>query len=333
VEHNEAQTVPDVSESGLEATAFVCGVDERTLAKTLMPESERPLPVPQSVADLWRAHGFRIVAAPTESVDALMGELRSNGGTQKQWLGQAYTWTEVVRSADASSKVVALDAERIRLPAVSLRLLARSWLEPAAQRSDGGAPAANLHVELVPQNRETRRSEDAMDPLSLGHPSIDAESQGMMFTRLYASMSLAPGQSILVIPERPDADWKALGAEPAPSDDQPANAGESGGPGKPHGAPRIGQVVRSTPSAGSGHGAKDATDAMPEGPIGPRVLTLGEALLLVDPGSAGSRSARNPERTILVLTPHLPKEFRLLPERPRVTPSLAAPSEGPWRRG
>jgi hypothetical protein len=337
IEPDGAKVAPDVAASGLEATTFVCGLDEHALAKALAASVDQPLPIPQAMAELWSAHGFRIVAVPTESADALMASLKGGGGgswggggLQKQWLGQAYSWTEVVRGGDTSSKVVALDAERIRLPAGSLRLLARSWLEPAPPKAGDISATAMLHVELVPQNQEARRPEETTDPLALRNPNIEPEAQGLLFSRLYASMSLAPGQSLMVIPDRPEADWKKLAEEPAPTPPPaPAQASANGGtaPSKPQGAPRIGEVVRGTPHGGAGGGAGDvSSEATVEGPSGPRILTLGEAIL----GSSGGRGGPGSSRTVLLLTPRVPKEFRLLPSMPSAP---ATASAGPAPRG
>jgi hypothetical protein len=315
-DRNGARATPDASQSGLEATTFVCGADERTLARVLGAGADSPLLVSAAMGELWSAHGFRVIAVPTDRVDAVVGVLRSGRGTQTQWLGQAYSWTEVARGTDSSSRVVALDAERIRLPAGTLRLLARSWIEPGPPREGETAASAMLHVELVPQNFEMRRPEEMTDPLALGHPNIEAEAQGLLFSRLYASMSLGPGQSVLVLPERPEVDWKRVAAEPAVSA-KPAESGTASvpaGTGKSAGgAPRLGEVVRANPRISGKGGASDAPAEMMEGPTGPRVLTLGEAMLLVDQGTGSGRSSRGVQRTVLVLTPKLPGEFRLLP--------------------
>lgn len=376
------------ADPGLELTTFVSGVDAHTLAGALTPFVDQPVPLGRDLEDLWAAYGFRIVSVPVERVPALVQALQTSGSTQRQWLGQAYSWTEVVRAGQSSGRVIALDAERIRLAPGALRLLVRSWIEPTPPQvtvgevvnSGGGggggvgggggdaAPGATLRVEIVPQNRESRTPEQALDPLAVNEPRLEAEGQGLLFSRLYTRMSMMPGHAIVIVPDRPDADWKTLAAEPATrpateaalapkrtlDDPDAVSWGKPGPSGTPTpaattadappvrvGPPKLGEVVRAAPRPAEPV-AKPADAPADVGPVAARVPTLGEAMLMGDApqhtatnGSA-RRAAAPPQRVLLVLVPRVPKEFRLLGPMPGgpspavapATPSAARPLPG-----
>jgi hypothetical protein len=294
------------------------------------------------------------VSVPVEQVPGLVSALQTAGSTQKQWLGQAYAWTEVVHAGQSSGRVIALDAERIRLAPGSLRLLVRSWIEPtmpsAGDGSGAAAPGATLRVEMVPQNRESRTPEQALDPLAVNEPRFEAESQGLLFSRLYTRMSLVPGRALVIVPDRPDADWKAMAAEPvhaalsAPAavakrkdeDREAVTWTKPSGPAVvdapvaavPHeatppvrvGPPKLGEVVRAAPRPVEAAPKTVDVGAAEVGPVAVRVPTLGEAMLMGDPAPAANAVAKQnvapPQRVLLVLVPRVPKEFRLLGPAP-----------------
>jgi hypothetical protein len=365
------------ADTGLELTTFISGVDERSLATTLAPFADQPVPIAKDLQDLWSAYGFRMMSVPVEQVPSLLGALQTAGSTQRQWLGQAYSWTEAVHAAPANGRVITLDAERIRLAPGNLRLLVRSWVEPIAPQvesnvgevtvpgNDGSggaapvarAPAAILRVELVPQNRESRTPEQMLDPLAVNEPRLEPETQGLLFSRLYTRMSLAPGRAILIVPDRPEADWTKLAAEPSPHPSKPASsstrrsedpdavswtkpsssATAEPAPAQPDnsaapvrtGPPKLGEVVRTPPRPTPAEPAKPVDQPPSEaGPIAARVPTLGEAMLMSDPPVRGARNAPPQQRILIVLIPKVPREFRLLP-----TPAAATPTAAPAQPG
>jgi hypothetical protein len=232
-----SQASPAVgADAGLEVTTFISGLDERTLAIALSPYADQPLPISHDLEDLWDAHGLRMVSLPIEEAQAMVAKLQTGGGSQRQWLGQAYSWTEAARGNEfGAGRVIALDAERIRLSAGSLRLLVRSWVEavPPEPRvgvvSGGGSglgaandlPSAVLRVELVPQHRELHPDESTRNPLAISEPKIEAESQGLLFSRLYARMTVPAGRALLILPERPGANWRRLSQQPDPTPPPP----------------------------------------------------------------------------------------------------------------
>ncbi|HMN40156.1 MAG TPA: hypothetical protein PKE29_04875 [Phycisphaerales bacterium] len=347
------------ADPGLELTTFISGVDERTLAAALNPFADGPVPLARELEGLWASYGFRIVSVPVEEVAGLVGTLRTTGSTQRQWLGQAFSWTEVVRAGHSSGRVIALDAERIRLAPGSLRLLVRSWIEPTPPRvSVGGgggeaAPEATLRVEMVPQNRESRTTERSLDLLAVNEPRLEAESQGLLFSRLYTRMSMFPGRALVIVPDRPDADWGVLAVEGArgmPGEAEPAgrksDATDPGPwakraaaevsvpdaavslPPERIGPPKLGEVVRAAPRGVAPPAASSTGAPAVVGPVVARVPTLGEAMLMGGPApSAGGPRPPNappPQRVVLVLVPRVPKEFRLLGPAPESGPAPAS---------
>lgn len=380
------------ADAGLEATLFLSAADEIDAAAALLPYADGPTPLPPDLRELWSAHGLRVLSVPLADVPALTAALRPAGTEQRQWLGQAYAWTEVARGSEsAAPRTVALDAERVRLEPGALRLLVRSWLEPAPPSPPGvgevkgpkgaaaHAPEAVLRTEIVPQNREARPRSEADAELRLTPPSIAPETQGQLFSRLYARLTLPPGRALVIVPERPGVRWRdearrtrpperpiaaeaapapRRGAVPAYDHDNPwAGAVDKAKPPEPaipppqqssepgHSAPQAPQgPAAEKPARGAGgvppvgvvvrgegrdrpresRAARDAGDAPagpapivgPAGPAGPaavRIPSLGEAMLMRVPGKEGEETpAGEPLRAVLVLTPRVPAEFRLL---------------------
>ncbi len=180
-----------------------------------------------------------MISLPIEDASALVSKLQTGGGSQRQWLGQAYSWTEAARGNEfGSGRIVALDAERIRLPAGTLRLLVRSWVEPIPPEprvgmvsgesgSESDLPGAILRVEMLPQHRELRADTSRENPLAIREPKIDAEGQGLLFSRLYARMSVPAGRAVLILAERPGANWRRIAQQPDPSTSPPAPVAET----------------------------------------------------------------------------------------------------------
>lgn len=314
---------------GLEVYTWLTDVSEEDLARAL--REFPPAPVQPELVELWRQYGLRIIAVPVDRLSPLSGRLRISRSTQRQWLGQATTWTEVVSSPSlARPTTIALDAERLRLPPGRLRLLTRSWLVPVSPdsprdaRTDDQAPDAALTIELVPQHREDRALAERTG-LTLEMPTLDPADEGQVFTRLLARMTVRAGGAFVIVSERPGVDWSA-GAKPASERDRaggqtstPAEepgvqaGGQVGGQvAEPAPAPKLGEVVRGkafAPGAGASASARSVPAAAEEpgepaqdiGPAIPTVPTLGEMLM-----------PARPQRGVLVLVPRVPERYRLL---------------------
>jgi hypothetical protein len=337
---------------GLELLTISSRLPERDLARLLADLPPVMSPVSSEVEALWRAHGLRLIGVDRQRLPGLVDALGGGSVAANQWLGQTPTWAEIARGPSRpDGQTVALDVERIRLPGGTLRLLARTWVEPVPPAAEGDQPGAVVRLDIVPQHREDETSRAKADPLGIHGRAIAPQDQGQVFSRLLAKMSLIGDRAYLIVSERPGVEFAELARqEPEP---------ELGERRPAHAAPKVGQVVR-----GSGRGpgeevaaaaeqrAADGSRARPAptnrvesaggewgvvkaqrspdpgpaaeapttdtprrseprpaiaGPVGPRVPTLGEAML--GGADAGPRAGR----VIVVLVPRVPGEFALTP--------------------
>lgn len=220
-------------EGGLEVSWWVTAADGAALAEALGPFRGSPVPMPEAEVELWRAHGLRVFSVPVDRVSGLRERLGSTGPVQQQWLGQAVQWTETVRGPEApGGQTVALDAERVRLGPGALRLLARSWIEPAPPGPGETTARAQLRVEVMPQHHESVPGRTP-DPLRLDVQPTSAETQGLLFSRLYARMALGPDRAVVIVPERPGVEWTRAAAAP---DGDKSELAEKDARGKPRSA-------------------------------------------------------------------------------------------------
>lgn len=295
-------------DTGLEIDTWTIGVDESVLAQVLGDLDESAPPLPASTIALWEASGLRIVSVPVEQVVPVVNRLEPMGTVQRQWLGQAFTWTESARGPDMpEGRTLALDAERVRFPPGALRLLVRCWIEPAPAGVPGAPPAAVLRIEMVPQLLESRRVGRDSEDLLRAPTAIAPEQQGQLFSRLLASMAAAPGRAYLIVPARPGMVFRAAErVENVPEESAAGVPGQSDV--KP--TPRIGEVVRGERGAGGAEAARAGSGSRATlGTVGPpaaAVPTIGEAML-----SVPARESAPARRAVIALVPRVPKEFRL----------------------
>lgn len=294
---------------GLELVRVSSALSPRDFAAAMLPYTQEPVPISAPMIATLQANGFRAVSVPIADVDRFASSLAVVGAGESQWLGQITLWTELVKAPDRVAQTVALDAERLELPAGRFRLLGRAWLEPVDPSQQGGGAAdgrarAALRVELLPQHQESVQRMEGVDPtLRLTEPTLRTETQGLSFSRLAMSVSLPPGRALVLVPEMPGVDWRrAAAAAPEPSeiatgDEQAIDAERGGGlmeggsgtlgpgqvsriePGRSEraAAPRddsLRQSVREEAMVGAGGGAADVV-----GPRSVAFLTVGQALL------------------------------------------------------
>lgn len=249
VKETRVTTLPDIREgapvasgdSGLEVMWFGSTIEQGELAKALAAYADQPAPMSRELEALWNEHGMRVVVVPVDEVASLAERMQSSGVgggmSQRQWLGQAYRWTEVARGPENSgNQTIALDAERIKVGPGAMRLLARSWLEPAppaasvgvvtGDKEGSGGAMAVLRVELVPQHLEMNgRAGD--EPFTLENPKIEAEKQGLLFTRLYSKMTMPAGRALVILSERPGVVWREVAIRAEEEDAARAKADEA----------------------------------------------------------------------------------------------------------
>jgi hypothetical protein len=320
------------------------------IARVLLPYTERPVPAPAETLALWSRHGLRAVSVPLNDLDDLLAELRDGAGSrvshagpaaasQREWLGLPDTWSEVVRGPDLTRGLtVALESERLRLEPGRLRLLVRGWPIPVAD--DGQLKTAHtraaLAVEVLPQHLPrdpARRGPRASPRDPFAEASIDAESDGLTFSRLLLPLTLQSSQAVILVSERPGLGWDDV-ARDAGAWASRARAAQQGATST-RASPGIGQVTRGAPpdpDAELSTSASDAALAAPapmmqgveSGPAAPRMPTLGEALLGPTistrdvPSTDKGETAIVPPppvatRVLIILIPPLPERFELTP--------------------
>ena len=300
------------AESGLEVRWWIVDDSDGIIGRTLAPFAERPIPIHQSVRELWRANGLRIVSVPAAEVTSLRGGLwkaqqnvaqrgaweqgitRSEADTmlvkepivgrpQEEWLGQRPTWNDVLRGPVVDHDMrIALDSGEMVLRPGRMRLLARCWTIPLP--GPGSQIQPGLRLELAIQHEDPPRLKQRLwDP---EFEALPIEEQGLVFTRLVLEMIALEGEAIVIVPDSPGAEW---------GNDEPVGPPPSRGPveaGEPAGA----------------EGAVQREERVVTHPHASPLPTLGDCLLSF-PENKGLHPVR---RAMLVLIPRLPNEYSLI---------------------
>lgn len=294
-----------------------------------------------AVAALWEANGVRIVSIPMDQLDLVQHELATVGAVQRQWLGEATTWTDCLTGPPwTGTRTLALDSGRLALGPGRLRLLTRCWTipVPVAPSEPDQAPAAVLHIELLIQHKEDAVNRPALSMAPLD--TTDALGAGLVFRRLLAELTVTEGSALVLLPYKPGAPWGGgddVPSDHATTDPEPArDATSTAHADQQHAAtdprapladgdevlPGLGEVVR---HPGSRDSATPGTPGDPSG-VGPpeaAVMTIGELLMTrggvrpptrsnPNPTSRAPWRAEQPSRAMLVLIPRVPDRFRLI---------------------
>lgn len=221
-------------EIGLEAVSWISVADDARVARVLGAYADRQRGVDARTAELWARNGLRVVEVPIEDAARVEAELNDPTAVralvERQWLGQAFTWTTIVRGpATTSPSTLVTDAEPVRVPAGDVRLLARVWLGPGTSGGDEGrlsadgmgppAPvatggrAAVLRIELMPAHREQAA------------PGAGGAEQELPFARLRGEIRADGRFAYVLIPEEPGVIWQSAAdgrqppAEPGAEDE------------------------------------------------------------------------------------------------------------------
>lgn len=257
------------------------------LARALAPYETDPVPMPERVRDNWRRNGLRFVAIPVDEVAAALGSLPLEDKVNRIWLGQTPGWSVAAPGAPwTGDRVLLIDGETIVLHAGQLRLLVRAWVSPTE-----GAPTLRTDVALQYRDRSASANTEAPfeRPTTIRRP----ETEGMIFRTLTASMELTGAMVYCIVSEDPDVDW---GAAAMPDG---ADAGE------PTGVPTL-PVLAPDPFAEAEREPDEADDL---GPAPPGIPLLADALL----SRLELLPTRRLARSIVILAPSVPAEFRLAP--------------------
>lgn len=261
----------------LEEGQLPLDVAGRATRQVLAQFSGRPLPVSAEAAQRWRDNGLRLVSVPRRDVEAIRRNLRVVGPVQQQFMGEVTAWTEAARGPSWTNiQRILLDSGPLELRAGSLRLLARAWAAP------GDA--------VLPD--ETARNARAA-PLSTGVVQLQLVPQHLpraaapvdaLRASLEPKKAKRPADDGLAF-ARLKLDMALSGREALlivpESPDVEWNLTSSGDP---------------SPAGGT------------IGPTPPSEPTLGE-LMLTDLASGAKRGTR----IIVVLIPHAPRGYQLMP--------------------
>lgn len=264
-----------------DGAAGVTGGQTRPLGETLGPYFAAGGAFSRGDQERWAANGLRLVSVPLERLGDVQEALGSPGAIQRQWLGEHPDWMELVRGPQSARQVVRLESGLMTLEPGRLRLLGRCWVSPALPRA-GADPLAEVRVDLALQHQGLARPRSLRELVDRPQRTR-IEHEGVVFSRFVLELGLGADEALLIVPERPEADW---GDDP----DAPAATGSA------------------------------SPDAI-TGPPAPRLPTLGDAMLWSDagagPGSGpgavqgAAGGAPRPVRVIIALIPRLPEKLEL----------------------
>jgi hypothetical protein len=333
---------------GVEIRSWIVNDREGDIARALRPlEIEQPggTGTQASAAadfDAWKRAGLRVFRVNRAELLRVQAELSPRVGVfsldafdvgqrvssapvavQRQWLEQGSRWNIAARGPElAEGGVIALNNSRAAVPPGALRLLARCW--PVPVPGDSGVEA-DMRVQLVPQHDAGRQA--ASDLLAPRTTTADVTLQGQVFRGLLLTLTLKPGEAVLIVPESPARSWQEVIDRPPeepPVSTDAMNATEATAPAA---APiaRLGEVRRdgatSTPTAGNA-GASPTSGTAPNARRGPDdgpVRSLGEEMLTARGASGGAR-------VLIAIVPELPGVQRSSESRrPAATPSSPPP--------
>ncbi len=255
-------------------------------ADTGVPEAvlgayaDRPLPFSPDMVKAWQACGLGVVAVPTSEVVTVRERLALVGPVQAMQVPLAPRWmTGVTGTRIEGSQLVTLDSGLLRLDRAQPRLLVRSWSVPGEAAKGEPAVRALAQVQIVPQVASVAAAPTRRTPSELlsGTANMPTdEDAGQLLHRLTLEAACDGADAFIIYPLLAVAKSKE-------SPDAAENA-----PATPPTAPA-------------------PTPARTFGPEAPEPPTLGEVLLS---DVVATRPQR--ERTILVIIPHPPREFRLI---------------------
>ena len=224
----------DSSDPARPGPALLIRDDKTDIESLLWPYLARPVPIPDAVRDRWRASGLRAIAVPAADLDRLLNASRLVGTVQRQWLGEVPAWTDAALGpALHEPRTIAVGDGDSTLEPGRLRLLVRAWTVPVER--DSGIPAAGLHVELAPRLDPFVPERERMMAAAAGEPQTPPHT----FPTLAATLTLAQGEALVIVPDAPDVDW----ARPAP-ETQPDEYGP-----QPPPVPTLGEVLLASPGS------------------------------------------------------------------------------------
>lgn len=223
-----ARPAVDMAGLGLEVRGWLVDDRDHRLAQALADDEARDALGTGDRA--WTSCGVRVVEVPVENLPGLYDAL-AIGPERRLWLGQATQWTEAYAASETRSRTgVAMPEGELSLEPGVLRLLVRCWVErrlgPAADGAADARETSLLRVDLLPQNRETGRSDLTLEPPDPTKPL----ELGLVFERLRCGWSSDGSRALILAPANPGEDWAELARVMGPIPNEPESFGPSGTP-------------------------------------------------------------------------------------------------------
>ncbi len=291
---------------GLEVRRVVVESAGGRIGLALGPHADRATGIDPSMMGRLRAAGLRAVAVPVDQLEMTLGSLRTIGTMQQEWLGQLHFWTPLLVGPTLNERYTTVEGGIVELDPGRLRLMARAYLVPRTHDAPEGAQVdAALRVELMPQHEQAERRYFS----SIIEPRTRTfQDDGLLFHRLRFTVDLVGSHALVIVPEDPRFDWEQLNTaanSPAPTRDTMTGPTDLPPDQTPDPAP-IHPTVTTTPGL-----------SRLAGPEEPAPRSLGEQMLRLptqtDIRDSGSVSVRQERSVVLVLIPHTPRHYRLLP--------------------
>lgn len=201
---------------GLEVAWWVVrDPDGEHVGRVLAAHAGAHVPAPPSQVLRWWSAGLRLVRVSHADLDSLGDALRVAPPLRQSRVGLMPRWSVLAAGFPWSGwRMLRIDGEEVHLPPGRLRLLARTWLAPAA--ADDGA---RLRIDLVPQHVPDAPPDD-LDAIRrrLGlTPRLDTSQEGPCLTRLTLELELSDGEVVLLVPDHPAHVWRGWNAPPTPA--------------------------------------------------------------------------------------------------------------------
>ncbi len=193
-----------VGDEGLDVRIWTLDSAKRAPGIELFTYEPRPVPAPPEVLAAWARAGLRVLSVPTVELDALREKLKAIGASRQDWLGQQPRWGVLASGPHQSERreFIGPDGPDV-IDRGRARLLVRCWSQAA--EDENGQPTSVLRLEVAAQL--------VADSTGLTlTPAPWGEGDGRVLESMTLRTRLREGDSILIVPERPDVSWAALAA-------------------------------------------------------------------------------------------------------------------------
>jgi len=305
---------PADNQLGLELRVVPVSSTGSTIGIALRSYQNLPTGIDEQTLTRLTENGLRIVAVPIASLQDAMRSLTPIGTIQTETLGMLYRWQPIFTGPDLEANYTRLDTGTLQLPDGKFRLLARSWIVPdLTNASDTGTVKARLRVELIPQHEQSRRTsyDQLLNPTP---PSL--EDRGLLFRRLHITTDIPDGYALIIVPASPTIQWDSLKQPETDTNPTPPKTSKDFGPAP---SPESDSEPPTNPRPENKPSITATPHRAQPGPAAPSFRTLGEQLLRKSagvektPGSKDAQTIHRERSVVIILIPHVPTRYALIP--------------------